>query len=82
MATFAPRPNLHGLLVGALAAALDPAQGVEPGHAPTPTEHRRATPDEYLGVMSLCESAGISGDAADGCPYAGTDDCTCDQEGA
>lgn len=29
--------------------------------------------------MSLCEAAGINGDAADGCPFAGEDFCNCEE---
>jgi hypothetical protein len=31
-------------------------------------------------IMSPCEAAGINGDAADGCPFAGEDFCDCDEE--
>ena len=34
----------------------------------------------YPSGMSLCEAAGINGDAADGCPFAGEDFCNCDEE--
>lgn len=36
----------------------------------------------YPAGMSLCMVAGLNGDAADGCPFAGTEDCTCDADGA
>mgnify|MGYP001590972274 CR=1 FL=1 len=29
-------------------------------------------------VMSICEAAGLNGDAGEHCPFSGTEDCTCD----
>jgi hypothetical protein len=33
----------------------------------------------YPTGMSLCMAAGLNGDAADGCPFAGTEHCTCEE---
>jgi hypothetical protein len=33
----------------------------------------------YPAGLDACFTAGINGDAADGCPFAGTPDCTCDE---
>jgi hypothetical protein len=35
----------------------------------------------YPAGMSICMAAGLNGDAADGCPFAGTEYCTCDVDG-
>ena len=35
----------------------------------------------YPTGMSICMAAGLNGDATHGCPFAGTDDCTCDVDG-
>lgn len=78
-ASFTPRPDLTGLLIGGLADALEPAVDEQPAPAPPRFELPRR-PFEYLIGMTPCEVAGINGDAANGCPYAGEDFCTCDPE--
>ena len=56
-------------------------------HSPVDTVERTDLLRRYLAEygnfpsgMSLCETAGINGDAANGCPFAGMDFCTCDEE--
>jgi hypothetical protein len=34
----------------------------------------------YPTGMDLCMVAGLNGDAAEGCPFAGTEHCTCDAD--
>lgn len=74
--------------VATLAATLartDHALPPELWHGPIKTQQRAVQVGEcmadygnYPAGMSLCEVAGINGDAGDGCPFAGTPDCTCD----
>lgn len=56
-------------------------------HNPITTPRQAEQVGQYLADfgnyptgMSLCEAAGLNGDAADGCPFADTEHCTCDGE--
>lgn len=40
-----------------------------------------AVSTNYPAGMSACEAAGLAGDAATGCPRAGTTECVCGEEG-
>jgi hypothetical protein len=73
------RPDIRGALFGLLFDSPDPTADDTPEPPPAPVGREYGF-GNYPAGLSPCFAAGISGDAAEGCPYAGEDFCDCDKD--